>query len=244
VRLWPYQREIADAISDPMLERVTLVKGVRLGFTTLLTGAIGGYVANEHAAILALLPTDSDARDYVVSELEPIFSATPALRVGERQRRGRARNTITSTRFADGSLRVIAARAPRNLRRVTARILLIDEADAMVVTAEGNPIRRRTMSYSTARSSSAAPRLPRTEATSSAPMARATRASSRCRAPSAARFHEITWGDIEWQADHPETAAYRCPACKALVLERCKTAMGRRRRVARDSARRARPCGI
>ena len=58
-----------------MLERVTLVKGVRLGFTTLLTGAIGGYVANEHAAILALLPTDSDARDYVVSELEPIFSA-------------------------------------------------------------------------------------------------------------------------------------------------------------------------
>jgi phage terminase large subunit GpA-like protein len=197
VRLWPYQREIADAISDPMLERVTLVKGVRLGFTTLLTGAIGGYVANEHAAILALLPTDSDARDYVVSELEPIFSATPALRVGERQRRGRARNTITSTRFADGSLRVIAARAPRNLRRVTARILLIDEADAMEVTAEGNPIRRRTMSYSTARSSSAAPRLPRTQATSSAPVARATRASSRCRAPSAARFHEITWGDIE-----------------------------------------------
>jgi phage terminase large subunit GpA-like protein len=29
VRLWPYQREIADAISNPMVERVTLVKGVR-----------------------------------------------------------------------------------------------------------------------------------------------------------------------------------------------------------------------
>jgi phage terminase large subunit GpA-like protein len=41
IRLWPYQREIADAISDPIVERVTLVKGVRLGFTTLLTGAIG-----------------------------------------------------------------------------------------------------------------------------------------------------------------------------------------------------------
>ena len=25
VRLWPYQREIADAISDPLIERVTLV---------------------------------------------------------------------------------------------------------------------------------------------------------------------------------------------------------------------------
>ena len=43
VRLWPYQQEIADAISDPGIERVTLVKPVRVGFTTLLTGAIGAY---------------------------------------------------------------------------------------------------------------------------------------------------------------------------------------------------------
>jgi phage terminase large subunit GpA-like protein len=26
VRLWPYQREIADAIGDPLIERLTLVK--------------------------------------------------------------------------------------------------------------------------------------------------------------------------------------------------------------------------
>ena len=39
VRLWQHQRGIADAISDPEIERVTLVKPVRVGFTTLLTGA-------------------------------------------------------------------------------------------------------------------------------------------------------------------------------------------------------------
>jgi phage terminase large subunit GpA-like protein len=38
VRLWPYQREIADAISDPEIERVTLVKSVRIGFTTAEVG--------------------------------------------------------------------------------------------------------------------------------------------------------------------------------------------------------------
>jgi hypothetical protein len=38
-------------------------------------------VANEPAAVLAVLPTDADTRDYVVSELEPIFEATPALRM-------------------------------------------------------------------------------------------------------------------------------------------------------------------
>jgi len=81
LRLWPYQRAIADAISDPLIERVTLVKPVvRVGFTTLLTGAVGSFVANEPAPILALLPTEADARDYVVSDVEPIFAATPALR--------------------------------------------------------------------------------------------------------------------------------------------------------------------
>lgn len=58
VRLWPYQREIADAISDPECERVTLVKAVRVGFTTVLTGAIGGFVANEPCPVLVLMPTE------------------------------------------------------------------------------------------------------------------------------------------------------------------------------------------
>src|SRR6476646_549617 len=73
VRLWSYQVGIADAISDPLIERITLVKPVRVGFTTLLTGAIGAFVANEPSPILVLLPTESDCRDYVVSDIEPIF---------------------------------------------------------------------------------------------------------------------------------------------------------------------------
>jgi phage terminase large subunit GpA-like protein len=80
VRLWPYQRAIADAIGDPEIERVTLIKSARLGFTTLLTGALGNFVANEPSPILALLPTEADARDYVVSDIEPIFDASPVLR--------------------------------------------------------------------------------------------------------------------------------------------------------------------
>ncbi len=70
--------EVADAIGDPATERVTLVKSVRVGFTTLLTGALGSFVANEPAPILALLPTEADCRDYIVSDVEPIFEATPA----------------------------------------------------------------------------------------------------------------------------------------------------------------------
>ena len=152
MRLWPYQREIADAISDPLVERVSLVKAARVGFTTLLTGAIGAFVANDPAPILVLLPTEADARDYMVSDIEPIFSASPVingmLMAGEDE--FGERNTLLSRRFAGGSLKIVAAKSPRNLRRHTARVLLIDEADAMEASAEGNPIRlgeKRTQTF-------------------------------------------------------------------------------------------------
>jgi phage terminase large subunit GpA-like protein len=157
VRLWPYQVGIADAISDPASERITLVKPVRVGFTTLLTGAIAAYIVNEPSPILALLPTESDARDYIVSDIEPIFSVSPALRgalSGDTE--GGERNTLLHRRFGGGSLKVVAARAPCNLRRHTAKILLVDEADAMEAGPEGNPLKlaeRRTLIAATSQTS-------------------------------------------------------------------------------------------
>lgn len=47
VRLWAFQRDIADAMSDLTVERVTLVKSVRVGLSTLLTATVGSFAANE-----------------------------------------------------------------------------------------------------------------------------------------------------------------------------------------------------
>ena len=223
VRLWPYQREIADAISDPEIERISLVKPVRVGFTTLLTAAIGSYVANEPAPILVLLPTEADARDFVVSDVEPTFGASPALRgaLADDAEEGE-RNTLLSRRFpGDGSLKIVAARAPRNLRRHTARILIVDEADACEAGPEGNPIRlgeRRTFTFAN-----------RKIIIGSTPIFADTsavlRAYGECPCPECGTFSQIAWAHIEWPEDQPEAAAFRCPSCKALIDERHKPAM-------------------
>ena len=42
--------------------------------------------------------------------------------------------------FPGGSLKVVAGKAPRNFRRHTARILLVDEVDAIEASAEGDPV--------------------------------------------------------------------------------------------------------
>jgi len=229
VSLWPYQREIADAISDPELERVTLVKPVRVGFTTLLTGALASYVANEPSPILALLPTEADARDYVVSDLEPIFDATPALRgllSAEADETGR--NTLLSRRFAGGSLKIVAAKSPRNLRRHNVRVLLIDEADAMEPGAEGSPItlaERRTLSFANRKIIVGS--TPTIEETSNVlrSYARSDRRVYEVPCPECGHWHEITWADIQWPEGEPERAHYVCPECGSVVEERHKAAM-------------------
>jgi len=101
--------------------------------------------------VLALLPTESDCPDYVVSDIEPIFAASPALRnaLSADKDSGRAQHALVAS-LSRRHIKVVAAKAPRNLRRHTARVLLVDEADAMETGAEGNPIRlaeRPTLSF-------------------------------------------------------------------------------------------------
>ena len=230
VRLWPFQRGIADAISDPEIERVTLVKSVRVGLSTLLTATVGSFVANEPSPILLLLPTEADCRDYVVSDLEPIFAATPvlaALLSADTDEGGR--NTLLSRRFPGGSLKIVAAKAPRNLRRHNVRVLLIDEADGMEVTAEGSPVvlaERRTMSFANRKIVLGS--TPTIEDTSN--VLRAYAASDgrvfEVPCPECGEFTEILWQHIEWEPDRPETAGFRCPHCAEMISERHKPAMG------------------
>lgn len=229
VRLWPFQREIADAIGDPLLERVTLVKPVRVGFTTLLTSAIAGFVANDPSPILALLPTELDCRDYMVSDIEPIFSASPEVAsVLSDERDETGRNTLMSRRFPGGSLKIVPARSPKNLRRHNVRMLMMDEVDGMETTSEGSPItlaEKRTLSFPDRKIVLGS--TPVHDETSH--VLRAYRQSDQriyeVPCPECGTMSEIQWGQIIWDEDAPETARWRCPHCEAEVDERHKRGM-------------------
>src|SRR3954454_11608717 len=98
-------------------------------------------LANDPSPIILLVPTDEDARGIAVDEVEPIFEATPALHGLIKKGRNDGRNTLTRKALLGGaSIKILSARAPRKLRRHDCRILLIDEADAMEITTEGDPI--------------------------------------------------------------------------------------------------------
>jgi phage terminase large subunit GpA-like protein len=124
----------------------------------------------------------------------------------------------------------VAARAPRNLRRHTARILIIDEADGCESGLEGNPLslaERRTLSFANRKIIIGS--TPLFEDTSH--VLRAYGASDQrvfeVPCPECGSLTELLWRHIEWPPDNPAAAAFRCPGCNALVDERHKTSMVR-----------------
>jgi phage terminase large subunit GpA-like protein len=234
LRLYPFQREIADEISNPETTKITLQKPVRIGFTTLLTGAIGSFSVNDPASILVVVPTFDDARRYVVKEIEPIFAATPVLKtVLEDEGPIGDRNILLSRRFSGGSLTVVSAKTPRNLRAHTARVLICDEIDAMPPTNEGDPIalaENRTLTFVNRKIIIGSTPTLEGESAVAASYARSDMRIYTCPCPSCGAFTEILWPMIEWTKDEagnhlPETAAFRCPECKELISEDFKYQM-------------------
>lgn len=234
VRLSPLQREIADAIGDRTIERVTMVKPVRVGFTTLVTATIAGFVANDPTAIMVVLPTEDDCRGYMVDDVEPIFTASASVAnvLADDQPEGE-RNTILSRRFPGGSLKVKAGKSPRNLRRHNVDVLYLDELDAMEVTKEG-PVdviaEKRTFNSPDRKIIKGSTPI----YLETSPILKAYGESDQrifeVPCPQCGDFHEILWGSIRWDKTDDgrhltETAYWECPSCGHPTEERHKAAM-------------------
>ena len=227
LRLWPHQRGILDALDDPGIERISVLKSARIGYTQLLSAIIANYVANSPCPLLVLQPTTDDARDYAVT-VESLFEASPALR-GKLSEDSdpNGRSTMLAWRFAGGSVKFLAARSPRTLRRHTARVLLMDEVDGFEVTSEGDPIRLAEM-----RTQTFADRkilMGSTPVFDHGPISRAYAESDQrvyeVPCPECGDFAEVMWRDLKWNDGDPESVRWCCPNCGSLVPERFKSQM-------------------
>lgn len=239
MKLWAYQRGICDALDDPEVERVTVMKSARIGYTALLSGVIASYVSNSPAPILAVQPTADDARDFAV-DLEQTFEASPSLRgllSDETDETGRS--TMLNRRFPGGSLKFLAAKSPRNLRRHTAKILALDEIDGYEISQEGDPIalaEMRTMTFRDRKILAGS-----TPVFDYGPITRTYDKSDKriyeCCCPSCGDFSDVRWPDIRWSEGDPDSAHWVCPSNGCVVEERHKPSMvtqGRWRATAPD----------
>ena len=140
----PYQKGICDAMTDPDIEQVTVMKSARVGYTKILNHLIAYHIHQDPCPIMVVQPTIEDATGYSKEEIAPMLRDTPCLNglVSEAKAKD-GTNTLLSKQFPGGTLGLVGANSPRGFRRVSRRIVLFDETDGYPASAgsEGDQIK-------------------------------------------------------------------------------------------------------
>jgi phage terminase large subunit GpA-like protein len=185
-------------------------------------------VKNNPRNMLWVQPTQDDARDFVVSILEPMFAASPPL-AGLLVQNEKKRDTIQSRRFAGGSVKFVGA-VPRNMRRHFVHVLWLDEIDGYApAPGEGDIVSLAINRTRTARDRLIFMASTPTDETSR--IAREYEASDKriheIRCPHCAEHFELLWKHIAWDktedGEHlPDTAHAVCPHNGCIIEESSK----------------------
>ena len=219
----PYQKGIMDAITDPKLEQITVMKSARVGYSKILNHTIAYHIHQDPCPIMLVQPTIEDAQGYSKEEIAPMLRDTPCLRglVSEAKAKDGA-NTILQKQFPGGTLSMVGANSPRGFRRVSRRVVLFDETDGYPQSAgaEGDQIKlgiRRTEYY-----------WNRSIVAGSTPTIKDFSRIERMflqgdqrryfvPCPKCNHMQYLKWPSMHWTDNDPATTAYQCESCSELI---------------------------
>jgi terminase, large subunit len=143
----PYQRGIMDAITDPRVEEITLMKSARIGYTSMIAASIAYHIAYDPASMLVVQPTVEDSKGFSKETIAPMQRDVPAVsdvRFRDEEERGPkdSSNTLMHKKFPGGVLSLAGANSGTGFRRISRRITFLDEVDAYPASAgdEGDPV--------------------------------------------------------------------------------------------------------
>ena len=137
---FPYQTAMMDAVSDPAITTVSVMKSARVGYTKVLDMVTGYYLHQDPSPVLCVQPRVEDAEDYSKTEIMPMIRDTPVLAAiaGDPKAKDSG-NTILKKSFVNGaSLTLVGANSPGGFRRITARVIEFDEVDGYPIEGAGN----------------------------------------------------------------------------------------------------------
>lgn len=237
-RTRPYQRGILDAITDPSIERVSVMKSARVGYTLCVNAAIAYHMHHDPCSIMVVQPTVDGAKKYSKEFIAPMLRDVEVLadivKGASVKTSGR---TILDKSFPGGVLSMVGANSGAGFRMSSRRVVIFDEVDGYPPSAgdEGDPIslgENRALEFWNRK----------IIAGSTPTIAGASRIEELFEAGDRRRYHvpcphcghmdhltprEQNDGGhyMRWDDGQPETACFVCRACGVLIEERHKSAM-------------------
>ena len=208
-----------DAITDPKIEQITVMKSARVGYSKILNHVAAFHIHQDPCPIMIVQPTIEDAQGYSKEEIAPMLRDTPCLRgvVSEAKSKDGA-NTILQKQFPGGSLSLVGANSPRGFRRVSRRVVLFDEIDGYPPSAgtEGDQIKlgiRRTEYYWNRKIVAGSTPTVKDFSRVERMFLQGNQMRYFVPCPECGHMQYLKWPNIKWRDDDPSTASYACEGC-------------------------------
>lgn len=146
----PYQVGMLDAITDPAVTQISVMKSARVGYTKCMNAAIGYFIEHDPSSMLVVQPTVDGSKIYSKEEIAPMLRDVPCLAeiraddVEDQGPKGSA-NTMLHKSFPGKGcvLSMVGANAGAGFRSISRRVIIFDEVDAYPPSAgsDGDPVK-------------------------------------------------------------------------------------------------------
>ena len=147
-----YLVDIYDALLNPKVEEIVVIKSSQVGLSEMLITLVGYYIDIDPRPILYVMPTTKMAEQLVKERFNFLFLETPRIK-NKIDMSHTSGNTILNKTFAGGTLTLAGSNSPVSLSSRPISLLFLDEIDRFPrnVSKEGDPItlaKKRTTSFS------------------------------------------------------------------------------------------------
>src|SRR5262245_23859738 len=78
-RTLAWQREVMNCLTDDRVERISVMKSARVGYTSLISAGLGYFMAHDPATILCVQPTCDDSKGFSKETVAPMLRDCPVL---------------------------------------------------------------------------------------------------------------------------------------------------------------------
>jgi len=154
----PYLRGIMDAVHEPGVQKIVVMKCHQVGCSEALHNVVGYFIEHDPCPMLFVHPTAGVAVEWSKERLADMIRSTPALASVVREKRmprsagGEDGSTLELKMFPGGFLALGGANTPNTFARRAVRVAIGDDVDRFpaVVGEEGDPadlLHNRTTSF-------------------------------------------------------------------------------------------------
>jgi phage terminase large subunit GpA-like protein len=220
-----------DAMTDPRLREIVVMKSAQVGWTEMLLNVIGYHIDRDPTPILMLNPTIEMAQTTSKDRIAPMLRDSPALRTRVVSSKYRdSADTILHKTFPGGHLTLAGANSPASLASRPIRLVLCDEVDRYPVSAgtEGDPVslaRKRSTTFWNRKLLMGSTPTVKGASRIEAAFETSDQRYYHVPCPHCGVMDKLSWPNVKYPEDNPRAAWYACQSCGGVITDADKARM-------------------